>query len=80
MALDTQVLYLGRWTPREHFRTYVYSDKGQKLCESYDVYVSAIAGGEWYSQPDLVPYAGEKVVPIQQQSIKKSKKNHKGAS
>lgn len=77
MAIDTQVLYLGRWVPREHFRAYVYSDKGKKLIESYEEYISAIASGEYFSESDLVPYSGEKVVQMRQ---KKRRKGDKGGN
>lgn len=51
---EGQVLYLGRWVDKKHFRTFVYDEKGnQKLVNSYQEYESLMAGGIWYpSKPD----------------------------
>lgn len=48
---DSQVLYLGRWVSRQHFKTFVYNKAGQKLVKSYDEYCHAIASGLWQAEP-----------------------------
>ena len=49
--VDGQVLYLGRWVPRDSFRAFVYNSSGQKLCNSYDDYEKAISSGAWKAEP-----------------------------
>lgn len=49
---DEQVEYLGIWTPKKYFRTFVYSASGQKkLANSWDEYKKLIATGEWFDSP-----------------------------
>lgn len=48
-TIDGQVLYLGRWVPRKHFRAFVYNSNGSKLCNSYDEFEQCINSGVWSS-------------------------------
>ena len=51
---EGQFQYLGRWVDKEHFRAFVYSDKGeQRLAESYNEFQSLTASGLWFaSKPE----------------------------
>jgi hypothetical protein len=51
---EGQFQYLGRWVDKEHFRAFVYNEKGeQKLANSYKDYESLTASGIWFaSNPD----------------------------
>lgn len=49
-TVDGQVLYLGRWVPRDSFRVFVYNTSGQKLCNSYDEYQKLISSGTWWAE------------------------------
>jgi hypothetical protein len=74
-TVDGQVLYLGRWVPRDSFRVFVYNANGQKLCNSYEEYQTAISSGIWWAERGRVVEAE----PIHQQlsdnvvSIKKKR-------
>lgn len=62
-----QVMYLGRWVDKEHFRAFVYkSAKEMKLARSYDEFENLLATGVWFDSPDAVPQDAVK-------SIRKSK-------
>lgn len=50
-TLDGQVLYLGRWVPRDSFRAFVYNSSDKKLCNSYDEYQSLVSSGSWFAEP-----------------------------
>lgn len=52
--LESQVMYLGRWVSKEHFRTFVYNEKGKRLANSYDEYESLIGSGLWFPEPQLI--------------------------
>ena len=52
--IEPQVMYLGRWVKRNHFRVVVYSETAQKLVNSYDEYLKAIESGLWFSQKEDV--------------------------
>ncbi len=49
-TVDGQVLYLGRWVPRNSFRAFVYNSTGTKLCESYDEFEQCISSGVWMAE------------------------------
>lgn len=49
--IDTQVLYLGRWVSKEHFKAFVYSSEGQKLANSYEEFCDLISSGIWNAEP-----------------------------
>ena len=51
---DSQVLYLGRWVSREHFKVFVYNKTDKKLVKSYDEYCKAISSGLWQASPIAV--------------------------
>ncbi len=53
------VLYQGKWIPKEHFRTFVYGTKGQKLANSYAEYEALINSGEWFISKENVPIVSE---------------------
>lgn len=55
MSIDTQVLYLGRWVSKEHFRAFVYNKDGQYLAKSYDEYSKLISSGSWQSTAYVEP-------------------------
>lgn len=48
---EVQVLYLGRWVSKEHFRAFVYGKDEKKLAKSYDEYCSLISSGLWKAEP-----------------------------
>ncbi len=70
LALNNQqVLYLGRWVNKEHFRTFVYNEKGQRLANSYDEFEELIGSGLWFAEKPMVskkPKKALKVVPGEQ--------------
>lgn len=80
MPLDTQVLYLGRWVPREHFRAYVYNDTGKRLANSYEEYLGYMASGIWYSEEGAIPPSGEKIVQMRQGRSKRRQGDSNGSS
>lgn len=51
---DGQFQYLDRWVNKEHFRAFVYNEKGeQKLANSYKEFESLTGSGIWFaSKPD----------------------------
>lgn len=49
---NDQVQYLGRWVNKEHFRAFVYNEKGeQQLAKSYEHFESLIGSGVWFAEP-----------------------------
>ena len=50
MQVDSQVLYLGRWVSREHFRAFVYNSTGEKLANSYQEFSDLISSGTWFAE------------------------------
>lgn len=50
-TIDGQVLYLGRWVPRDSFRAFVYNSGDKKLCNSYDEYQLSVSSGQWFAEP-----------------------------
>lgn len=63
--IDSQVLYLGRWVSREHFRTYVYNKTDKKMVNSYPEFCDMIASGLWFAEnPGNDDEKQEKVVQI----------------
>lgn len=47
---DNQVEYMGRWIDKEHFRVFVYNEKGeQTLANNLQEYETLIASGLWYA-------------------------------
>ena len=48
--IDGQVLYLGRWVSREHFRAFVYNNEGQKLAKSYQEFSDLVSSGLWSAE------------------------------
>ena len=68
-ADSPQVLYQGRWVKREHFRTFVYNGKEQKLANSYKEYSELIESGLWFATQDEV----EPKHPINIRAARKAK-------
>ncbi len=58
---DSQVLYLGRWVSKEHFRTFIYSSTDKKLVKSYDDYCTHISSGLWHAEPLKQPELQESI-------------------
>lgn len=50
MIVDNQVLYLGRWVSREHFKAFVYNSTGEKLANDYDEFSEMISSGTWFAE------------------------------
>lgn len=51
-----QIMYLGRWVDREHFRAFVYKTGGEKkLAGSYDEFKTLISSGVWFDSIENVP-------------------------
>lgn len=62
---EGQVFYMGRWVDKDHFRVFVYNDKGeQRLAESFTQYESLLASGLWFSAK---PEKQEASKPIRKQ-------------
>lgn len=59
---ENQVYYLGRWVSKDHFRTFVYSDKEQKLASSWEEYEKLIASGLWTAEKPVIIYKKPKKV------------------
>ena len=74
MQIDQQVLYLGRWVSKEHFRTFIYNGSEQKLVESYAEYERELASGLWFASPDDV------VIPKAPVNIRTGRKAKDGSS
>lgn len=55
MSIDTQVLYLGRWVSKEHFRAFIYNKEEKYLAKSYEEYSRLISSGLWQSTPYVEP-------------------------
>ena len=53
-AISPQVLYLGRWVKRDHFRVFVYNGEDQRLVNSYQEFSDAIESGLWFASKDDV--------------------------
>ena len=51
---EGQFQYLNRWVNKEHFRAFVYNEKGEKkLANSYQEFESLTTSGLWFSsKPD----------------------------
>ena len=49
--VEGQVLYMGRWVSREHFKTFVYNADGQKLAKTYEEFSNLISSGLWSAEP-----------------------------
>lgn len=47
---EKQFQYLGRWVNKEHFRAFVYNDKGeQQLAKSHAHFEQLIGSGVWFA-------------------------------
>ncbi len=47
---ESQFQYKGKWVNKEHFRAFVYNDKGeQKLAKSHQHFEKMIGSGAWFS-------------------------------
>ena len=66
--IDNDILYLGRWVSREHFKTFVYNSTGEKLAKSYQEFTDLISSGTWFAEkkdiPSEIPSANDNVVDI----------------
>lgn len=65
---DDDILYQGRWVPREHFRVFVYSHTDEKLVNTHEEFVNAIATGVWFEKPP------EPVAAVEEKAKKKGDK------
>lgn len=70
---NAQVLYQGRWVPRDPFRVFVYNAQDQKLINSYEAYKDAIESGLWFASK-------EEVEPKQPVNIRSGRKSKHGAN
>lgn len=68
--IPDQVLYLGRWVDKTHFRAFVYNETGKKLADSYKEYADLIGSGLWYAEKQNVPHT-EKVIEITRKQTKR---------
>lgn len=71
--VDSQVLYLGRWVSREHFRAFVYNSCEQKIANSYKEFSDLISSGVWFAEKKDVPAMNqiENVVSIKRKRGRK---------
>lgn len=51
--IDGQILYLGRWVSRKHFRAFVYNSTDCKLVNSYNEFCSLISSGAWFAEKPI---------------------------
>lgn len=67
MIVDNQVLYLGRWVSREHFKAFVYNSTGEKLANDYDEFSEMISSGTWFAEKSDIPSRPKEsnVLPIE---------------
>jgi len=56
-----QVMYLGRWVGKEHFRAFVYRENEQKLAESYEEFESLLATGTWFDSKENIKSDSQKI-------------------
>ena len=81
IMIDTQVLYMGRWVSREHFKAFVYNNEGQKLAKSYQEFIDLISSGVWQAEPLNAQSASQEednVVPIKAKRGRKCQNQRKG--
>ena len=54
---NEQFFYIDRWVNKNHFRAYVYDEKGnQQLANSFKEYESLTASGIWFAEkPEVRP-------------------------
>lgn len=49
---ESQFQYRGKWANKEHFRAFVYNDKGEKqLAKSHQHFEQMIGSGAWFADP-----------------------------
>lgn len=65
---ESQFLYMSRWVEKDHFRAFVYNDKGEeKLANSYSEFLQLTGSGLWLEEkPDL--QKGKRNVPLRTDS------------
>lgn len=51
---EEQVLYLGRWVPKRHFKAFVYNKSGQILANSYREFKQLISSGVWFADKESI--------------------------
>jgi len=78
IMIDTQVLYMGRWVSREHFKAFVYNNEGQKLAKSYQEFIDLISSGVWQAEPLSEEKEENNVVPIKAKRGRKCQNQRKG--
>ena len=70
---DTQVLYLGRWVSKNHFKAFVYNKEGQKLARSYAEYSELISSGLWQAEPlNDIKDLGSENINFEKEELKES--------
>lgn len=48
---ESQFQYLGKWVNKEHFRAFVYNEKGeQQLAKSHQHFEQMIGSGAWFAE------------------------------
>lgn len=63
---SSQVMYLGRWVNKEHFRTFVYSEKEKRLANSYDEFEELISSGLWFAEKPVISKKPKKSLKVVQ--------------
>ena len=80
--VDTQVLYMGRWVSKEHFKAFVYNNTGQMLAKSYQEFINLISSGVWQAEPlkaeSVSQIEDDNVVPIKAKRGRKCQNKLKG--
>ncbi len=82
--VEQQVLYLGRWVSRDHFKTFVYKRGEKHLAKSYQEFSQLISSGVWHVEPvpDLeiieacasIQHDDNKIIGITHKKTKRAKK------
>ena len=75
--VDAQVLYMGRWVSREHFKAFVYSGEGAKLAKSYQEFSNLVSSGAWSAEPLAQATEESNVVEIETKRGKKCRSQRK---
>lgn len=48
---EMQFQYKGKWVNKEHFRAFVYNEKGEQLlAKSYAQFMQMIGSGAWFAE------------------------------
>ena len=76
--LEAQVLYLGRWVPRIHFRAFVFNGDEKKLVNSYEEFLQLTSSGIWHAEKKNIIQEQPKSVIDLHETQQENKRNRRG--